>query len=230
MLARRSLLVLPAAWPLFAFQSRPAVQAVDHLIVGTRDLDAGIDWLSQKLGVKPAAGGVHPGRGTWNALLALGGRQYLELIAPDPKQSKGGEDVVAQLNALQTPQLIGWAASVAGIDALAQKLRQSMPGVTAVANGSRRRGDGKLLEWKSLQVSRQRFSVVPFFIEWGAGSEHPSGDSPKGCTLQSLSFRHPKPAEFQALLAKMDLDASVTRGDHAAISAVLRTPKGTVTL
>lgn len=229
-MTRRMLLAIAASSPLVSFQSRPAVHAVDHLIVGTRDLDAGIDWLSQKLGVKPANGGVHPGRGTWNALLALGGRQYLELIAPDPKQSKGGEDVVAQLNALQTPQLIGWAASVSGIAALAERLRQSMPDVAALANGSRRRGDGKLLEWKSLQVSRQRFSVVPFFIEWGPGSEHPSGDSPKGCTLQSVSFRHPKPDEFRTLLAKMGLDGSVARGEHAAISAMLRTPKGPVTL
>ncbi|MBL8210626.1 MAG: VOC family protein [Bryobacterales bacterium] len=227
-MTRRLLLLSPAV--LAAFQLRPAVQAVDHLIVGTRDLDAGIEWLSRKLGVRPASGGVHPGRGTWNALLALGGRQYLELIAPDPKQSKGGEDVVAQLSALDTPRLIGWAASVAGIDALAQRLRPSVPDVAAVADGSRRRGDGKLLAWKSLQVSRQRFSVVPFFIEWGSGSEHPSGDSPKGCTLQSVSFRHPQPEEFRALLAKMGLDAAVTRGDQSSLSAVLRTPKGTVTL
>ncbi len=228
MLSRRLFLLTPSA--LAALQSRPVTQAVDHLIVGTRDLDAGMAWLSQKLGVKPANGGVHPGRGTWNALLALGGRQYLELIAPDPKQSKGGEDVVAQLTALDTPQLIGWAASVQGIDALAQRLRQSVPDVADVSAGSRRRGDGKLLAWKSLQVSRQRFSVVPFFIEWGDGSEHPSGDSPKGCTLQSVSFRHPKPDQFRSLLAKMGLDATVTRGDRAALSAVLRTPKGAITL
>jgi hypothetical protein len=230
MLTRRSLLLTSAALPLAAFQSRPAVQAVDHLIVGTRDLDAGIAWLAAKTGVTPANGGVHPGRGTRNALLSLGGRQYLELIAPDPQQKSGGEDVVAQLRSLASPQLIGWAASVTGIAALADRLKASMPEMAGVAPGSRRRTDGSLLEWKSLQVSRQRFSVVPFFIEWGAGSAHPSGDSPKGCRLRAVSFQHPKPEEFRALLGKMGIEAAVERGHRAALRAVLDTPKGRVTL
>jgi len=34
----------------------------DHLVVGIRALDEGIDQFEQLLGVKPAVGGQHPGR------------------------------------------------------------------------------------------------------------------------------------------------------------------------
>jgi Glyoxalase-like domain len=55
---------------------------IDHLVYGVPDLTQGIAFVEGKTGVCARFGGQHPGRGTHNALLAVGGIWKLSRLTP----------------------------------------------------------------------------------------------------------------------------------------------------
>src|SRR5262245_57770287 len=91
---------------------------VDHLVYATPDLSRGVEEIEKLLGVRPTPGGQHPGRGTRNALVALGPTSYLEIVGPDPDQPPPKEPRAFGLDALAAPRLVGWAANTSDLDAL----------------------------------------------------------------------------------------------------------------
>ena len=113
---------------------------LDHILLGCSDLDRGIEFVEEGTGAHAAFGGVHPGGGTQNALLSLGDRRYLEIIALDPAQPQA--DDLHRLKTLSEPRLIGWAAHVADVQALAKKLAQSAVATAGPTPGLRKRPGG----------------------------------------------------------------------------------------
>lgn len=206
-----------------------AKDAADHLLLGVADREAGIRWVEERTGVKAVIGGSHPGVGTCNALLSLGDRQYLEIIAPDPDQKQ----LAARhqiLKTLTTPRLITWAAAMHDAEATAKRFRAAKLEVAGPNPGSRQRPDGKLMRWVTLNLNTDLEAVIPFFIEWDRTVVHPAADSPKGCRLQALAFAHPQPDRVRETLARLGIDATVTSGASASLTAVVQTPKGSLEL
>ena len=239
LLQRRELLRLCAAGVFSIMHERlhgeeaiPAERAVDHLLLGAADLDAAIVWFEQKTGVKAQPGGSHPGVGTRNALAALGGRRYLEIIAPDPAQSAFNFQI--DVRKLAQPRLVTWAAAAADMDRTAAAAREAGYQLFGPRDGSRARPDGKMLRWKSLGVMNQLGGAgvepIPFFIQWAADSPHPSQDSPGGCELRSFEIAHPDAKAVADALRKLGVQAKTKQAASAALTAVLQTPRGTVTL
>ena len=146
--------------------------------MGSADLDRGIAWVADRLGVAPVFGGTHEGAGTRNALLGLGDA-YLEVLALDPGQP-GTRGVLAGLVAsMEEPALL--TVAVASSD-LADPIAMS-----------RTRPDGVLLEW------RLSFTSTPlFFIDWG-NSPHPSAGLPDGGRITSVTITTPQPADLDGV-------------------------------
>jgi hypothetical protein len=236
MISRRSFLALtggalamPSAALAAPAEDDDDVPALlDHILLGCNDLDRGIAFIEEGTGVRAAMGGVHPGRGTRNALLSLGERRYLEIIAPDPAQS----EIVhfPQLRSMTDPRLIGWAMHPPDIAAVAKRLTENKVAFTGPDDGSRKRPDGRVLTWKTINLADDLHGLLPFFIEWSADSVHPSKDAPEHCTLDYFEIMSADPEELASTLKRIGLDFPVRRSDRARLHALITGPKGDLAL
>jgi len=229
-ISRRSLLAsVSAAWlaPRIAWsaESPKVPRLLDHILLGCNDLDRGIAWVEERAGVRAKFGGVHPGAGTQNALLSLGANRYLEIIAPDPSQPEGLD--TRDLKSLDDdPALVGWAAHPGDIAAFAARLQQQGLEIEGPMPGSRKRPDGRVLNWTVMRLKKDPGLLLPFFIEWGAGSIHPSLDSPQGCQLLRFEAVTNDVVGLSQQLKQLSLDLPVTQGKKMYLRATIDGPRG----
>lgn len=232
MLSRRAFVALTGGLllsPRFSWAEDNIPALLDHILLGCSDLDAGIAFFERHTGIRAAIGGVHPGRGTRNALLSLGERRYLEIIAPDPGQKnveESSQGFWQVLKALEAPKLITWAAHPNDIEALAKRFHDDGIAAQGPTPGSRKRPDGRVLNWKSLGLADDRSGLIPFFIEWGAASVHPSVDAPKGCYLDRFAVAGPDPEELSKTFHRLGIDVPVERAEKEQLRSRFSGPKG----
>ena len=204
---------------------------MDHLVFGVPDLSRGIELVERTTGVRARFGGQHPGRGTHNALMSLGDRQYLEIIAIDPMQVEPSELLFPELKNLSEPRLIAWAVAVENLVETARRAAAQNIDTIGPLAGSRAQADGSLLSWQTLRISGLRMEGLPFFIEWQKGAAHPSLHAPSGCTLISFEIEHTDVEWMRHTLKCLGADANVVPSPaEVRLKARLRTPKGEVDL
>lgn len=228
-ISRRLFLTVAAgamAAPQIVLGREGTPNVLDHILLGCRDLDHGIDFVEKRIGVRAAFGGVHPGRGTRNALFSLGEKHYLEIIAPDPQQS-GAPDRYGLEN-LTEPRLVGWAAHPGDLDKLATRLRDANIAFEGPLPGSRQRLDGRVLQWKTLNLKDDLGGVLPFFIEWSADTIHPSADAPAGCHVVHFALRGTNEPELTGISKLLGLDVDIERGAKPELHARIAGPNGRV--
>jgi hypothetical protein len=199
---------------------------LDHILLGIGDMERGIAWVEQLTGVRAVFGGVHPGRGTQNALLSLGSRRYLEIIAPDPKQPLEGP--AQPLASMREPHLFNWAVHTDDIVAAAKRAVASGFAIDGPADGSRARPDGKILRWKACRLKDDRGGLLPFFIQWDRDSLHPSEDAPVGCVLKRFDMQSPAAPELKKLCQSLGVDIAIERADKPQLRALIGSYKGEV--
>lgn len=201
-------------------------ELLDHIILGCSDLDRGIAFVEERTGVRAIFGGAHPGRGTRNALLSLGERRYVEIMAPDPDQPDAKEPLALHLRKLSEPQITGWAVHPGDVGSLAKKLRDAGVAFEGPTPGSRKRPDGRVLQWQTLTLKDNASWLLPFFIEWSADSLHPSADAPAGCRLIRFEAVTPEPDKLARTAALLSLDMPIIKGEKPELRATLAGPKG----
>ena len=209
---------------------RPFPPTADHLVYATPDLQLGIDRVERLVGVRAAPGGQHPGRGTRNALVALGPATYLEIIGPDPEQPTPKEPRPFGIDGLREPRLVAWASKAGDLEQMAGNAERHGVKLGPVIAGSRRRADGVLLSWRYTDPRTVvADGIVPFFIDWGK-TPHPAATAATGASLTALHAEHPEATRVQKMLDDLGVDLAVQQGRTPALVATINGPRGKVTL
>ena len=94
----------------------------------------------------------------------------------------------------------------------------------------RKRPDGSILHWQTLNLKDDANGLLPFFIQWSADSTHPSTDAPSGCQLLRLELLTPDPAALAKLASKMSLEVPIAKAVAPQLHAVIHGPKGSLSI
>jgi hypothetical protein len=203
---------------------------VDHLVYATPDLNGSIETLEKLLGIRATFGGQHAGKGTCNALIALGSSTYLEILGPDPAQPEPNAPRWFGIDTVTTPRLVTWAAKGNDLARLVSNAADKGVKLGEVKSGTRRRFDRLLLTWQFTDPDPLiAGGVVPFLIDWGQ-SPHPAASAAQGAALVDLRAQHPDSNRVQALLGEILIALPVCKGPDAALVATILGPRGLVEL
>jgi hypothetical protein len=122
---------------------------------------------------------------------------------------------------LTEPRLVGWAAHPGDLNQFAARLRSADIPFDGPHPGSRKRADGRLLQWITLNLKDDLGGLLPFFIEWSADTSHPSVDAPRGCHLARFELLAPEPETLRSAVAAMGLGVEIVKSQKAQLRATI---------
>jgi len=212
----------------------PLESVLDHLVVGAATLAQGIEYIERITGVSPRPGGKHVAMGTHNALLRLGDRVFLEVLAIDPEGTKPDrprwfdlDNIALKAELTEQPRLIHWVARTSDIERAAACCPIPLGAVHSLARGDYR--------WRITITDDGKppgKGIAPTLIQWDVAA-HPADSLPdSGVSIAALAGAHPEPERIRSALAALGLAGAlpVTYDPYARLAAMLRTPGGVVTI
>jgi hypothetical protein len=179
---------------------------IDHIVYASPDLDRGMQSFIAEYGIEPTLGGRHLGFGTRNALIGLGERGYLEILAVDDEQDIEPSKRFLQLERGSPPRFIAWCAHTdRPLRETVEIARAAGCDFSEIISMSRKRPDGSTMSWKLASPLANRDGVLPFFVDWGS-TPNPATLLPPLLTLVSFSLAHPDPNRIRAILVALGED------------------------
>lgn len=199
---------------------------IDHIVWAVPDLDAGMALIQQLTTIRPTYGGVHPGRGTHNAILPLSRGIYLEIIAPANSQSHCWMDI----HMIQEPEVVRWAWKATELEDKVRLLESSGINIGPIFGGRRIMKDGTVLKWDLTDPDAFKSDkIIPFLIDWKNGP-HPTTDLETPCDLLDVKMTHPEPVKIDHIFTQLNAETDITRGPEPTLNVFIDSPIGIVEL
>lgn len=209
---------------------------LDHIIWACADLERGARRFEALTGIEPRFGGVHASGLTHNALVGVGPRCYLEILAPVGPAGPGDDHWCRLARAAHEPQVLTYCLrSARPLSELASSFEKLGWQNTVVASNGRTTPEGVRLRWQWLAPAAARFGLAfPFFIDW-LDSPHPAeslraAQPESGIALRGFAVGHPAAADLQRTLADVGSTVETYAAEEVQFRLQLETPLGTVSL
>ena len=202
---------------------------IDHLVIAAHRLEAGVDYINNTLSVRMQPGGVHTSMGTHNALLKLGERQYLEVIAPDPSVSNPNRPRWFGLDSLKSyspPRLVTWVVRTPNIHNAVLSSRETIGRIESMS-----RGDYEWLISIPPDGSMPFHGIVPALIEWQNESHPVEKLADSGCKLIQMEAHHQLQERIFAVFESLGIHGllsvfPLTTDEQPYLDAYIETPGG----
>lgn len=206
----------------------PNNRIIDHLVYAVPDLDAAIAQVGASLGITPTIGGRHLDQGTKNALLHIGDKTYLEIIAVDEENTAVQAPRWMAVDQLTKPRLTRWSLKSDNLEKDTAVLQIYKQELGWIHTGARQTTAGDTLRWRmSLPQASPLVEIVPFFTDWGEFTVHPCDSLRPACFISSIAFAHPQASEMERLFTKLGLEGiALNEGKEANISVTINGPAG----
>jgi catechol 2,3-dioxygenase-like lactoylglutathione lyase family enzyme len=184
--------------------------ALDHVVLGTSNLEQAIDDFEKLTGVRPLMVVSHNGCGTKSARVAFQQCAFLEFLAPDDKQSS----TPLSESLSKIPEGTFVPVHYAVRNSKAEDLTSTWKGLGFEIDNVTMIAKDRGLPWKwSLYFfeGHDDGGLVPFFADWG-DAHHAAGRLPIVGELESVVVRGPSDSKLHELLKGVD-DIVVETGD-----------------
>merc|ERR1712238_217746 len=201
---------------------------LDHIVIAAPDFEEALKEFENMTGIKPSVVGSLRGLGTKSARVGLDKNAYIEIIAPDPKNS--GPIGAALARDLEEGTLLPYHYAIRSSEVTEMKDDYVpnelgwQPDHISMFGAS---PNGTPKKWEMLYLYGHKIGgCVPFYIDWGQ-CDHPSASIPEVGSLKSLIIRAPAGHKVHDLLSAVS-GIEVEEGEPM-LEFAFGSPEGTIT-
>ena len=198
---------------------------LDHIGLAVHDLDVGVRYIQDLMGVEPK---VHPPNASnayQNATFRISNDSFFEVIAPN-NNHRGFHPFKSVLKSFTEPTLFFWLVAVDDFDSFRKEAKSfgvKMENVVEVKDVDTSLFSAHIRG----QMGPGFFSLRPSVIEWR--SEVVELKGPVQCSLKSFRLCDPSSDSLSQLFENLSINIKVEHGDSKMLIE-LETPKGIVKL
>lgn len=203
------------------------MRQIDHLVYTVPNLEEAMDWFEEISGIRPAFGGYHTTQGTKNAVVNLGNKCYLEILAADDTNTAIAPPRWMGVDYLEKAQFTRWSLKSNDLSGDRQILKAYNSEMGRIEGGQRKMTNGNLLTWQMIMpLPAPQIEIMPFMTDWQQSEAHPTDMMPNQCELISMHFTHPKPDLLLPILKDLALDLNLIKGKNQSIKVKIKSPSG----